>query len=354
MDFHIQGSRRPRAASGRTIYCDGSAGEGFRPGVDMELSHWLPNRTPPRFKADSSTEICLNFAATGGALADYDLALNNHVDVDGVLSMFAVVEPVLALAHRAMLIQAAESGDFLAWSDAPAMALCESLKLLQQRMAGADPVDICAACFERTRSVLGGAVPAEVEPGLAALHVSVDAIDRGVVAREPRGERFVHYQLPAAWAEQDLSRCLHVPSFGEPLSARAALWPQARARLDAQRVQLLSVPHAGGWFHDLWLPAYVWADIVERWRPPGLVHAGAEEGHRLEHAGLQAAAQALQHDETNAGRWLLAQTLSPFGALEGRGFPVVLSFIHDGCAAPSALPPQRVREQLAALFERGT
>ena len=91
MDFDIQGSRRPRPVSARTIYCDGSAGEGFRPGVDMELSHWLPNRTPPRFKADSSTEICLNFAATGGALADYDLTLNNHVDVDGVLSMFAVV-----------------------------------------------------------------------------------------------------------------------------------------------------------------------------------------------------------------------------------------------------------------------
>jgi hypothetical protein len=113
MDFHIEGSRRPRPASARTIHCDGSAGAGFRSGVDLELSHWLPNRTPPRYKADSSTEICLNFAAAGEAIGACDLALNNHVDVDGVLSLFSVVAPSLALAHRATLVQAAESGDFL-------------------------------------------------------------------------------------------------------------------------------------------------------------------------------------------------------------------------------------------------
>jgi hypothetical protein len=199
--------------------------------------------------------------------------------------------------------------------------------------------------------MLGGATAAEVEPGLAALRASMEAIERGVVAREVFGERFVHYLLPVAWADGDLSRCLYVPSFSEPLSARAALWPQARSRLDAQRVRLLSVPHAGGWFLELWLPGYVWADTIHRWRPPGLAHAGTDVGHRLEHAGLQAAAQGLQHEESNPGRWLVAHTLSPLGALEGRGFPVVLSFMRHGRATPSTLAPARLREQLAPLFE---
>lgn len=289
MDYYIEGSRRPRPVSARTTFCDGSADHAYRDGADLELSHWLPNRPPKRLKADSSTQICLNFAAAGQDLDAYDLALNNHVDIDGVLSILAVVEPELALAHRATLVQAAESGDFLDWADGPAMALCEALKLLQRRMAGADPCDTYADCFECVRSMLGGAVPAEVEPGLAALRASTEAIEHGSVVREVLGERLVHYLLPAVWADQDLWRCLHVPSFSEPLSARAALWPQACARLDAQCVQLISVPHAGAWYHDLWLPGYVWADTVDRWRPTGLVHAGAEIGHRLEQAGLRPA-----------------------------------------------------------------
>ena len=134
MDIWIEGSRRPRPASARTLYCDGTAGSEFRPGVDLELSHWLPNRTPQRFKASSSTEICLNFAASADTREGFDLAVNNHTDIDGALSMFAAVHPEQALAHRRTLIEAAEIGDFLGWGDDAAMVLCQALKLQQQRM----------------------------------------------------------------------------------------------------------------------------------------------------------------------------------------------------------------------------
>ena len=104
--FHVTGSREapPRSEHG-TIYCDGAgptsatSGKGsLRPGIDVELSHWVPNQTPERYRADTSTEICLNFSAApaGGR---YDLAVNNHVDVDGVLAMFAILSPDLALRH---------------------------------------------------------------------------------------------------------------------------------------------------------------------------------------------------------------------------------------------------------------
>ena len=354
MKFHVQGSARPRPASARTLYCDGSADDAFRPGLDLELSHWLPNRTPAEFKAPTSTGICLAFAAAGGLARGFDLALNNHVDVDGALSMFAVLAPELALAHRGALVQAAEMGDFLGWAEGTAAVLCQALKLQQQRMEaqGADPVDVYAGSFELTRAVLGGVRPAEVEPGLQALARSEAAITGGEVARAPVGERFVHHQLPAAWAEADRDACLHVPRFDEPLSDRAALWPCARARRDAQRVQLVSVPVEGGWCHDLWLPGYVWADTPGLWRPEGLVHDGDGNGHWLAHPGLSGAADALNRAESRAGRWELAQRLSPFGALPGRGFPVVLSFMAGGRPAASALVPERVRDWLAPLFAR--
>ena len=52
-----------------------------------------------------------------------------------------------------------------------------------------------------------------------------------------------------------------------------------------------------------------------------------------------------------AGRWVLAGSMSVFGGLAGRGFPVVLSLLHEGRAAASALTPQQVAQRLAALWE---
>ena len=46
--LYVLGSRRPQPMSKRTIFADGSADETFRDDVDLELSHWLPNRTPQR------------------------------------------------------------------------------------------------------------------------------------------------------------------------------------------------------------------------------------------------------------------------------------------------------------------
>src|SRR5262245_20719896 len=105
MPIHIEGSRRPQPASARTLYCDGTHDTAFRPDSDLELSHWVPKLTPARYKADTSTEICLNFVADPARERGFDLAVNNHVDVDGLLSLFVVSHAELALAHRERLVQ---------------------------------------------------------------------------------------------------------------------------------------------------------------------------------------------------------------------------------------------------------
>jgi hypothetical protein len=94
------------------ISCDGLV-----PGVGLDLTHWQSNRTPARYKADTSTEIALNFVVSREAVEQWAsaVAVNNHFDTDGVLSVWTLLEPDKALARRELLIAAAEAGDFDEW-----------------------------------------------------------------------------------------------------------------------------------------------------------------------------------------------------------------------------------------------
>jgi predicted membrane-bound spermidine synthase len=73
--------------------------------------------------------------------------------------------------------------------------------------------------------------------------------------------------------------------------------------------------------------------------------------YRLDHAPLHRAAAELNAAERLPGRWALAESMSVFGGLVGRGFPVVLSLLQEGSAAASSLAPQDVTHRLAALWE---
>lgn len=336
----------------RTIYCDGAHGAAFRPGVDLELSHWVPNLTPERYKADTSTEICLRFVADAARERGFDLAVNNHVDVDGLLALFVLAHPELALVHRQLLVEAAEMGDFLAWGELPAQRLYQALvlQLLDPARAGADPAATCEAAFALIRTALQGAPLAQAEAGMAALGRSLASLESGAVARVPLGPRAVHFIVPAPLS-RDLGRCIVVPRFDSSLEAPILLLPHARARRDAQRLQLISVQAEEGWFHDLLYPAYCWAETPGRWRPPGLVRTPGRDNHDLEHAPLRHAAAELNAAERARGRWAVADSMSVFGGLAGRGFPVVLSLLHDAAAAPSSLSPQQLANLLAPLWD---
>ncbi len=349
--FHIQGGRPPRPPARRAIYCDGGIDEQFRSGVDLQLSHWIPNDTPPRFKADTSTEICLRFVESGDD-RELDLVVNNHADVDGVLAVFTLVHGAWTLPHRRTLIEAAEMGDFWAWGEPPAQVLFQTLTLLIRRLQAekADPHDLVLRCFDHVFAVLGGEWAFQPEPSLAPLHESVALIEGGDVARSVLGERFAQYVVPRRLAARDLRRALHVPGFNAPISPACLLWPHARARFDRDRAQLVSVEGEAGWFHDLWYPGHVWADTPRSWRPPGLAAEGDSNTHVVRHAALADAAGALARRERASGRWTLARRLTPFSSLAGRGFPVVLSFLADDAPAASSLEPGLVARRLAGAF----
>ncbi|MBI3820137.1 MAG: hypothetical protein HY286_15695 [Planctomycetes bacterium] len=92
------------------IGCDG------RPPAALSLSHWPDNDTPSEFRHDFSTGSALLFARraardSDGEFARFVTVANDHFDTDGLLSVFACLQPKDALAREEFLLFAAEAGD---------------------------------------------------------------------------------------------------------------------------------------------------------------------------------------------------------------------------------------------------
>ncbi len=85
----------------------------------LVLSHWPRNATPPELKADSSTEIAVNYLRSPERESyrrGAEAVSNNHYDVDGLMSLWVVLNPEAALERAALLVAVGECGDFDRWS----------------------------------------------------------------------------------------------------------------------------------------------------------------------------------------------------------------------------------------------
>ena len=352
--FYIIGSAAGRPAADATIFADGSADDTYRSERDLELSHWIPNRTPHRYKAATSTEICLNFVAEPPQGA-WDLAVNNHVDVDGILSVFTLLQSDFALEHRTTLIQAAEMGDFWGWGEKRAQILFQGLTLfmnaLQQEKK--DLQHLYRLSFDRVRSLILGDHDRDpgIQDGLRALEASLERLADPRMQRHEHHSRLVQYCVPASMAEKHWREILAVPGFNAPLSDESFLWPQARNRTDKERLQLVSVESDHGWYHDLWYPGYMWADTPRSWRAPGLQFSGSTNGYYYAHEGVVRAVEQLQGLEQGKGKWILASEVTPFSTIKGRNYPVVLSCMNDlGDPEASSISPDHVASSLGPAF----
>jgi len=94
------------------IIVDGAAQED----TVLTLSHWPGSNSPAEFRADTSTEMVLNYLATPGAQKRYAPRVravsNNHFDEDGLCAVWALLHPDLAARQRDLLIDVATAGDF--------------------------------------------------------------------------------------------------------------------------------------------------------------------------------------------------------------------------------------------------
>eukprot|EP00435_Cladocopium_sp_Y103_P076720 s1_g459.t1 len=92
------------------------------------LSHWPGHSTPGPLRHDLTTGSALILAGMSPGerqdlLGDYSIVTNNHIDADGVLSAFCVLNPELALEHQDLILRTAATGDMANWSGPDALAL---------------------------------------------------------------------------------------------------------------------------------------------------------------------------------------------------------------------------------------
>lgn len=359
-EFYILGSKTKRPDSRKTIFVDGSGDLSFRPELDLELSHWIPNTTPKEFKADSSTEICMNFIQNSETKG-WDLAINNHLDTDGILSVFTVLHQEIAMQHRDTIVQAAEMGDFWQYGDKKAQILFQGLTLLFRKlqMENTDVQHIYEASFQEILRILDGegSVSQEIKLGLAALEISLNYIHDGNLQREVIHEHFVWYNLPQPSNTANISKFLHIPQFNAILSNDTLILPQARNFFDKEKVQLLSLETNKGYYYDLWYPSYSWAETPHSWQPPGLLIEKTQNLLiPLDYPFLTSAVKELNNLELNSNPWTVATKFNYETSLEGRIFPVILSYLNQKEQKPaiSQLRPDTVIQQIAEIFNPST
>jgi hypothetical protein len=171
------------------------------------------------------------------------------------------------LAHRQTIIDAAEIGDFWGWGETPAQRVFQGITRL---MNSGDGRAIYAEALRRIPPLIDGTDPdaPQIDESLGPLRRGVELVEQGHISRSLIGARLAHYVVPSAVAGGDDERASYSPEFNEAISENAILLPQVRARCDAERACLVSVERKTGWFHDLWLPGYLWADTEGLWRVP--------------------------------------------------------------------------------------
>lgn len=349
--FYVKGSKINRPDSRCTIYVDGTAGADFREGVDIELSHWIPNRTEQRFKAGTSTEICFKYLESQKTPA-YDLVINNHLDIDGLLSVFVLSFPTMALQYRDDLINCAKTGDFWAWSEGKSLTLFQELTLLYRRLE-TQKVDLQNAyetCFELIIKILKD--PEIISPVQEIVEKQFSLVKQGKIQRQEISHRLVTYYVPKVLSKENVSSFLQIPHFNEPLSERLSFWPQVRNRLDEEKIQLLAVETDQGIHYGLWYPGYVWADTSDLWRPPGFILSTTlEDPHIIGWPELSSVIQELNESERGSCVWKLFSNLSLSGKKNPRGFPLVAATLNNkNEVKESQLPLSRVSQSFRKLF----
>ncbi len=233
----------------RAISCDGLV-----PGASLDLTHWQGNQTPRKYKADTSTEIALNFVSSPEALdewGDATVVINNHFDTDGVLSIWTLLEPEQAREYRDLLIAAAEAGDFDEWPALERGLWLDSAIRALGALAGDDDAEayrsVFAALPELIRNLddrrdLWG-------PEWDALQTATASLESGQLRAEVVGSIGVVIHRPDQ------------PEIPGPLLARRFL-------PDARRFLLAFARDDSHFDYRYERPHYAWADTVVRPRIP--------------------------------------------------------------------------------------
>ena len=116
----------------------------------LTLSHWPNNRTPEALKRDTSTATVFAYLDSPDSYQHVEIVTNNHFDEDGLFSMFALVQPVIALGYRELLIGGAMAGDFGVFKDRDAARLCFIIEAFTDKRVSPLPKETFTGCERPT------------------------------------------------------------------------------------------------------------------------------------------------------------------------------------------------------------
>ena len=287
----------------------------------LHLSHWAGNGTPEELRADTSTEIALNFVASPRReelARGIEVATNNHFDADGVLSVWAVLAGERALDLKEELIAAAEAGDFSEFTGERAVRVSVAIQ-------GGDNPFTGGAGSPLARARAGGSEVGEarayelVLPEVERLLTHTDEYEpvwrQGWAEIESALESFaagrsrVEEDAAAGLSVVTLAHDIYGPRGFDP--ARDGVPFTAVTHNARGRLFLIAAPLAGGWSYRIDYPYYSWAETVVRPRVErrplsdllsrlnGLEPNG--EGHwRADRSGLTSAAKYMDASKAPA------------------------------------------------------
>jgi hypothetical protein len=241
-------------------------------------------------------------------------------------------------------------GDFWGWGETPAQRVFQGVTRLMNRGEGRA---VYEQAFRRIPHLIAGDDPdiCQIDESLAPLRLGVERVETAKIVRSLIDERLAHYVIAMDVAGDDDTQASHRPEFNEAISTKGFFWPQVRARWGAERACLVSIERKSGWFHDLWMPGYLWADTEGLWRVPGLTYHDGMSSYDLDYPQLHSAFKELQRQESGAGSWGLGGTNLPFGAELQADFPLVGRFLDDQARpAVSQLSPETVARVLRGVF----
>jgi hypothetical protein len=305
------------------LIVDGAAADGTL----LTLSHWPGSDVLPSLRADLSAEIAVRYLEQPEVHVPAEVVSNNHFDEDGLMGVFALVDPTTALAHRERLIDVARAGDFGRSQSRDAARISFAVSTLVDPQAS--PLD--AAVFDGDYPPVATRLYRELLPRVPELLAGIDAfralwadedahltasdelLDNGkatIVERPDLDLAIV--TVPADVAERTMHRFTQRRSAG--------LHPMAVHN----RTQMTRVAYLTGPRYEVQLRYETWVQLVS-WKP-------------LPRPDLGVLAARLDEIEASGGSWTFdgARAITPALTLHG--------------APESSITPERFLSELCAFL----
>lgn len=123
------------------------------PATVLTLSHWPATPTPVALRADLSVESALRWRECPGRWAGAELVSTDHLDQDGLASVFALVDPEGARRRRDRLVGVARAGDFATFTERDAARVSFALAAMADPQRSSVAAGVAAG--ELTAELLG-------------------------------------------------------------------------------------------------------------------------------------------------------------------------------------------------------